>query len=209
MPSLHDRKPLPGSPDSRALPDFRAVKNSRARPCPAGDENRREEHRGEPHSGEDHSGEDHSGENHGANQPHHDRAGAGSFDTAYSFDPAGPFDEQAVASLARALGHPARVRILLLLLQRSECVGCDIVDDAGLAQSTISEHLRLLKQAGLVTAQPSPPHTCYRLNGAVLAPLIAMLQALSRSPNAPSEADPCNDTGSICFRWDGASQRQR
>lgn len=198
MPSLHDRKPLPRSPDSRALPDFRALNDSRARPCPAGDGNGREEHRGEVHSSEDHSGE-----NHGADQPHHDRAGAG------FFDPAGSFDEQAVASLARALGHPARVRILLLLLQRSECVGCDIVDDAGLAQSTISEHLRLLKQAGLVTAQPSPPHTCYRLNGAVLAPLIAMLQALSRSPNAPSEADPCNDTGSICFRWDGASQRQR
>jgi len=55
-----------------------------------------------------------------------------------------------LAKLAKAIGHPARVRILRLLSRKEARVCSQIVDEMPLAQSTVSEHLRILKQAGLV-----------------------------------------------------------
>lgn len=70
--------------------------------------------------------------------------------------------DEALAGIARALGHPARVRILRQLLDQRECVGGELVDSTGLAQSTVSEHLRILREAGLVEAESRAPRTCYR-----------------------------------------------
>ena len=53
--------------------------------------------------------------------------------------------------IAKALSHPARVSIVKMLYERQSCIGCDIVDEIGLAQSTTSEHLRILKAAGIIT----------------------------------------------------------
>lgn len=75
--------------------------------------------------------------------------------------------EQAFAALAKAMAHPARIRILKILLNLDNLGGClnsDLVADLGLAQSTVSEHLRVLKQAGLITATPIPPKMCYRIS---------------------------------------------
>lgn len=87
-----------------------------------------------------------------------------------------------VASLARALAHPARLRILRLLASTPGCIGGDIVDALGLAQSTVSEHLRILKAAGLISGEIAHPRICYALNPAALAPLAALLEELQAAP---------------------------
>jgi ArsR family transcriptional regulator len=84
-----------------------------------------------------------------------------------------------IADLAKALAHPARLRILRLLLATPGCIGGDIVDAVGLAQSTVSEHLRILKAAGVITGEISGPRTCYALNPAALEPLGEFIGALT------------------------------
>lgn len=76
-----------------------------------------------------------------------------------------------LAVLARALGHPARIRIVQMLIAKRACIGCDVVDEIGLAQSTVSEHLRILKAAGIITGEIERPRVCYSLNPMVLRPL--------------------------------------
>lgn len=85
----------------------------------------------------------------------------------------------AAATVARALAHPARVRIVALLLARPGCIGYDIVEEIGLAQSTVSEHLRILKSAGVVTGEIARPRICYALDPAAFAPLAALLAAVA------------------------------
>jgi ArsR family transcriptional regulator len=58
-----------------------------------------------------------------------------------------------------------------MLHEKQTCIGCDIVDAIGLAQSTTSEHLRILKAAGIITGEIDPPRVCYSLNAEVLEPL--------------------------------------
>jgi ArsR family transcriptional regulator len=65
------------------------------------------------------------------------------------------------ALLAKALGHPARVRILRLLLSRDACYCGQIVDEVPLAQATVSQHLKVLKDAGLVSGEIEGLRTCY------------------------------------------------
>ena len=80
-----------------------------------------------------------------------------------------------IAAIAKALGHPARLHIVRLLLEKQSCIGCDIVDEVGLAQSTVSEHLRILKAAGIITGEIERPRVCYSLNPESLVPLAALL----------------------------------
>ncbi len=75
--------------------------------------------------------------------------------------------EKEFALLAKALSHPARVRILHILSALEKAGGClnsDLVLELGLAQSTVSEHLRILKLVGFITAESIPPKMCYRIN---------------------------------------------
>ncbi len=88
-------------------------------------------------------------------------------------------DEAAVAALAKALGHPARIGIVTMLHERQSCIGCDIVEEIGLAQSTTSEHLRILKAAGIITGEIERPRICYSLNPDTLEPLRKMLNGLA------------------------------
>lgn len=83
-----------------------------------------------------------------------------------------------MAATAKALGHPARLRILRLLARTPGCIGGDIVDAVGLAQSTVSEHLRILKDAGVIEGQITPPRVCYSLAPEALAPLAALIRDL-------------------------------
>lgn len=92
-----------------------------------------------------------------------------------------------IAELAKALAHPARLRILRLLLATPGCIGGDIVGAVGLAQSTVSEHLRILKAAGVITGEISGPRICYALNPAALEPLVEFIGTLT----APSAAVCC------------------
>lgn len=87
-----------------------------------------------------------------------------------------------IVDLAKALSHPARIRILRLLQATPGCIGGDIVDAVGLAQSTVSEHLRILKAAGLVKGEISGPRICYALDPQALPPLTEFLVALAETP---------------------------
>ena len=89
-----------------------------------------------------------------------------------------PPDDDVLAVMAKALGHPARVRILRVLDARDTCVTGDVVLELGLAQSTVSEHLRILRQAGLVQGEIEGPRTRYCVNRDGLARLKAGITAL-------------------------------
>ena len=69
--------------------------------------------------------------------------------------------EQEVAVLAKALGHPARVRIVRLLLAHDACYCGQLVDELALAQATVSQHLKVLKEAGLIVGEIDGLRTCY------------------------------------------------
>ena len=92
-----------------------------------------------------------------------------------------------LALLAKALGHPARLGVIRMLHERQTCIGCDIVDKIGLAQSTTSEHLRILKAAGIITGEVEPPRVCYSLNPEALEPLRRLLDELAGRPAGSGE----------------------
>jgi ArsR family transcriptional regulator len=92
-----------------------------------------------------------------------------------SVDAIGASDENAehmLASLARALGHPARVRILKRL------VAGELADELPLAASTVSQHLKILKEAGLIKGEVDGPRRCYCVDRSMLAHLKALVEAL-------------------------------
>src|SRR3982751_2981567 len=74
--------------------------------------------------------------------------------------------EQQLAAIAKALGHPARIAILKLLAQRQACVCGELVLELPLSQSTVSQHLKELKAAGLVQGEVDGPRVCYCLDAA-------------------------------------------
>jgi ArsR family transcriptional regulator len=78
-----------------------------------------------------------------------------------------------LAALAKALGHPARVRILRLLGTRASCVTGELAPELGLAASTVSEHLRILREAGLIETETADGRPCYCLSDDGLQSLIA------------------------------------
>lgn len=76
------------------------------------------------------------------------------------FDGPGPEDVE-LARLAKALAHPVRAAVLRLLLRDGGCVCGDIVERLPLAQSTVSQHLKVLKEAGLLQGEIDGPRVCY------------------------------------------------
>lgn len=72
--------------------------------------------------------------------------------------------EQELAAFAKAISHPARIAILKVLAQRAECICGDIVEELPLAQSTVSQHLKELKHAGLIEGTVDGPRSCYCIN---------------------------------------------
>lgn len=72
-------------------------------------------------------------------------------------------DDDRMALVARALAHPARVRIIRLLAAHPECAGSEVFAELPLAQSTISQHLRVLKDAGVVASHPVGSGSVYCL----------------------------------------------
>lgn len=79
-------------------------------------------------------------------------------DTDYSIE------EQQLAAYAKALGHPVRVQIIKLLNSQACCYTGDLTESIPLAQSTISQHLKVLKEAGLIQGEIMPPKVKYCLN---------------------------------------------
>jgi ArsR family transcriptional regulator len=83
-----------------------------------------------------------------------------------------------LAILTKALGHPARVQIMRLLVRREACVCGDIVDELPLAQSTVSQHLKVLKEAGLIRGDIDGPRVCYCVEPRTLRRLKALVGSL-------------------------------
>jgi ArsR family transcriptional regulator len=84
----------------------------------------------------------------------------------------------ALARYARALGHPARVAILRHLIKVGACVCGDIVNELPLAQSTVSQHLKQLKEAGLIQGEIDGPRVCYCVRPEALRELKFLLHSL-------------------------------
>jgi len=87
--------------------------------------------------------------------------------------------EEALASLAWGLAHPARVAILRLLLDRGECVCGAIVDRMPLAQATVSQHLKVLKETGWIEGEIDGPRVCYCPTQGAMARFRELLQSLN------------------------------
>lgn len=90
----------------------------------------------------------------------------------------GPEADEELAALAKAIGHPARVQILRLLARRDSCVCGDIVGELPLAQSTVSQHLKILKEAGLIRGEVDGPRVCYCLEPRAMRRLKALVGGL-------------------------------
>ena len=73
-------------------------------------------------------------------------------------------EQNRIAELAKALAHPARVAIVQHLLKTKACICGDLVDALPLSQSTVSQHLKEMKKAGIITGSVEPPKVCYCLN---------------------------------------------
>jgi ArsR family transcriptional regulator len=86
--------------------------------------------------------------------------------------------DEELAALGKAIGHPARIQILRILARKSGCICGDIVDELPLAQSTVSQHLKVLKDAGLIRGDVDGPRICYCIEPRSLRRLKALIGGL-------------------------------
>ena len=73
-------------------------------------------------------------------------------------------DQNYFASIAKVLGHPARIAILQNIIQKNSCICGELVNDIGLAQATISQHLKELKNIGIIQGNIEGTKVCYCIN---------------------------------------------
>ena len=73
-----------------------------------------------------------------------------------------------LAEIAKALSHPARIKILQILAEKNTCICGEIVDILPLSQATVSQHLKELKKVGLIKGQIEGPRVCYCINQSLL-----------------------------------------
>jgi len=99
-----------------------------------------------------------------------------------------PFEPELVraAGLAKALAHPVRLRILEILGGRRGCVCGGLVDRLPLAQSTVSQHLKELREAGLIRGDVEGPRTCYCLDAKAMADARDLFIDLFRRISGPA-----------------------
>jgi len=111
-------------------------------------------------------------------------------DAITKFDPA----DQRLAEQLKALAHPARLAILDLLAARGSCVCGTIVEGLPLAQATVSQHLKVLKEAGLLQGTIDGPRSCYCLDAEASARLRRALDArlarLQRPAGVAGQPEP-------------------
>jgi ArsR family transcriptional regulator len=69
--------------------------------------------------------------------------------------------DDVLSTLCKALGHPVRVKLVRILSSKGECISGDLAEEFDLAQSTVSEHLRILKEAGLIQGTIDGQRRCY------------------------------------------------
>ncbi|AZQ43161.1 ArsR/SmtB family transcription factor [Nonlabens ponticola] len=91
-------------------------------------------------------------------------------------------EQLVVSAFAKALSHPARIAIIQHLVSRETCVCGDLVLEIGLAQATISQHLKALKETGLIQGTITGTSTCYCINQAVWSQLQDTLGTFLNTP---------------------------
>lgn len=100
-------------------------------------------------------------------------------------------DEQQIAAMAKALSHPARIAILKVLAAKQDCMCGDIVEELPLAQSTVSQHLKQLKDAGLIKGEIDGPKVCYCIDYLALAQFKSDLDAVFTQIDTIRESSGC------------------
>lgn len=88
------------------------------------------------------------------------------------FSPSGD-PHEAVARKLAALAHPVRLRLLRHMGETTTCCVKDMVAEIGMAQSTVSQHLKILADAGLVSCRSDRQRSCYRVNADALGDLVS------------------------------------
>jgi ArsR family transcriptional regulator, arsenate/arsenite/antimonite-responsive transcriptional repressor len=88
-------------------------------------------------------------------------------------------ETETIAAAAKALGHPARLQIVELLSRQTECSGSEVFAELDLAQSTVSEHLRILREAGIVNSSRVGTSVVYCLDACALEKVASTLQSLA------------------------------
>jgi DNA-binding transcriptional ArsR family regulator len=83
-----------------------------------------------------------------------------------------------IAKIAKALGHPARVAIIGYLVQKNACICGDIVNELPLSQPTVSQHLKELKNAGIIKGNIKGNSICYCIDEQVIANMIENLSVI-------------------------------
>ncbi len=101
-------------------------------------------------------------------------------------------EQMRLANLAKVLGHPARIAIVQHLIKVNKCVNGDIVDELPLSQSTVSQHLKELKQAGLIKGEIEGNSICYCINPEAWGTLSTIFNGLFESYNS------CTTDGTCC-----------
>lgn len=94
------------------------------------------------------------------------------------------------ANQFKALGHPARLAIVSFLMKQKDCICNDIVNELPLAQPTISQHLKELKNAGIIQGTIEGKSFCYCINPKVIADLVTFFNSIL--VNLPSDESCCS-----------------
>ena len=95
-------------------------------------------------------------------------------------------DDEAAAERLKALGHPVRIAIIRALAQRSRCCCADVCSGLPLAQSTVSQHLKVLKEADLITFRRDGVRSSYVLNKAAFRALRSDLEQIASLIEEPA-----------------------
>lgn len=96
-----------------------------------------------------------------------------------------------IASMAKAIGHPARIAILAYLLKANECINSDLVEELGLAQATISQHLRVLKEAKIIQGTIEGVSVCYCIDPEVWGMVEKTFEEFFRSYSSSQDKSKC------------------
>ena len=115
-------------------------------------------------------------------------------------------DDERLAARLKALAHPARLRIVDLLAARGTCICGEIVEVLPLAQATVSQHLKILKDAGLLQGTIDGPRSCYCLDRTVVAELAVALGPLLAEWAEPVATLAKSPTDTICMQTAPASE---
>ena len=97
--------------------------------------------------------------------------------------------QQVLADFCKALAHPIRIEIVKILLEKGECISGDLADQFDKAHSTISEHLKILKDAGLVLGTIDGPKRCYCVDSSTLKKMSELINLMIFDPEC------CRPTG--------------